>query len=168
MRRAIALSLRAIRTNRGMPFGAVIVRDGEVIAEAHNTVTSENDPTAHAEMNAIRAACAKLGTFRLEGCEIYASGEPCPMCLAAIYWARLDRIYYANRQEDAHRIGFSDESFYRELALPPDRRRIPMSRLLGDEGRGGVPGMGSEAGQGDVLSSVSPATGCGLRADGYR
>ena len=133
MRRAIALSLRAIRTNRGMPFGAVIVRDGEVIAEAHNTVTSENDPTAHAEMNAIRAACAKLRTFRLEGCEIYASGEPCPMCLAAIYWARLDRIYYANRQEDANRVGFSDESFYREISLPPERRRIPMSRLLGDE-----------------------------------
>ena len=133
MRRAIALSLRAIRTNRGMPFGAVIVRDGEVIAEAHNTVTSENDPTAHAEMNAIRAACAKLGTFRLEGCEIYASGEPCPMCLAAIYWARLDRIYYANRQEDANRVGFSDESFYREISLPPERRRIPMRRLLGDE-----------------------------------
>ena len=116
-----------------MPFGAVIVRDGEVIAEAHNTVTSENDPTAHAEMNAIRAACAKLGKFRLEGCEIYASGEPCPMCLAAIYWARLDRIYYANRQEDANRVGFSDESFYREISLPPERRRIPMSRLLSDE-----------------------------------
>ena len=133
MRQAIALSLRAIRTNRGMPFGAVIVRDGEVIAEAHNTVTSENDPTAHAEMNAIRAGCAKLGTFRLKGCEIYASGEPCPMCLAAIYWARLDRIYYANRQEDANRVGFSDESFYREISLPPERRRVPMSRLLGDE-----------------------------------
>ena len=133
MRRAIALSLRAIRTNRGLPFGAVIVRDGEVIAEAHNTVTSENDPTAHAEMNAIRAACAKLGTFRLEGCEIYASGEPCPMCLAAIYRARLDRIYYANRQEDANRVGFSDENLYREISLPPERRRIPMSRLLGDE-----------------------------------
>ena len=133
MRRAIALSLRAIRTNRGLPFGAVIVRDGEVITEAHNTVTSDNDPTAHAEMNAIRAACAKLRTFLLEGCEIYASGEPCPMCLSAIYWARLDRIYYANRQEDAHRIGFSDESFYREISLPKDQRRIPMSRLLGDE-----------------------------------
>ena len=133
MRRAIALSLRAIRTNRGLPFGAVIVRDGEVIAEAHNTVTSDNDPTAHAEMNAIRAACAKLGTFLLEGCEIYTSGEPCPMCLAAIYWARLDRIYYANRQQDAHRVGFSDETLYREIPLPPDQRRIPMSRLLGDE-----------------------------------
>ena len=133
MRRAIALSLRAIRTNRGLPFGAVIVRDGEVIAEAHNTVTSDNDPTAHAEMNAIRAACAKLGTFLLEGCEIYTSGEPCPMCLAAIYWARLERIYYANRQQDAHRVGFSDETLYREISLPPDQRRIPMSRLLGDE-----------------------------------
>ena len=133
MRRAIALSLRAIRTNRGLPFGAVIVRDGEVIAEAHNTVTSDNDPTAHAEMNAIRAACAKLGTFLLEGCEIYTSGEPCPMCLAAIYWARLDRIYYANRQQDAHRVGFSDETLYREIPLPPEQRRIPMSRLLGAE-----------------------------------
>ena len=133
MRRAIALSLRAIRTDRGLPFGAVIVRDGEVVAEAHNTVTSDNDPTAHAEMNAIRAACAKLGTFLLEGCEIYTSGEPCPMCLAAIYWARLERIYYANRQQDAHRVGFSDESFYGEISLPPDRRSIPMSRLLGDE-----------------------------------
>ena len=133
MRRAIALSLRAIRTNRGLPFGAVIVRDGEVIAEAHNTVTSDNDPTAHAEMNAIRAACAKLGAFLLEGCEIYTSGEPCPMCLSAIYWARLDRIYYANRQQDAHRVGFSDETLYREIPLPPDQRRIPMLRLLGDE-----------------------------------
>ena len=133
MRRAIALSLRAIRTDRGFPFGAVIVKDGEVIAEAHNTVTSDNDPTAHAEMNAIRAACAKLGTFLLEGCEIYTSGEPCPMCLAAIYWARLDRIYYANRQQDAHRVGFSDETLYREIPLPPEQRRIPMSRLLGDE-----------------------------------
>ena len=133
MRRAIAMSRQAIRTNRGFPFGAVIVREGEVVAEAHNTVLSDNDPTAHAEINAIRAASAKLGTFSLEGCEIYASGEPCPMCLAAIYWSRLDRIYYANRKQDAHRIGFSDDSFYREIALPPEGRRIPMSRLLGDE-----------------------------------
>ncbi|MCE2494943.1 MAG: nucleoside deaminase, partial [Alphaproteobacteria bacterium] len=115
MRRAIAMSRQAIRTNRGFPFGAVIVREGEVVAEAHNTVLSDNDPTAHAEINAIRAASAKLGTFSLEGCEIYASGEPCPMCLAAIYWSRLDRIYYANRKQDAHRIGFSDDSFYREI-----------------------------------------------------
>ena len=133
MRRAIAMSRRAIRTNRGFPFGAVIVRDGKIVAEAHNTVLSDNDPTAHAEINAIRAASAKLKTFLLEGCEIYGSGEPCPMCLAAIYWSRLDRIYYANRKQDAHRIGFSDDSFYRELALPPDRHRIPTSRLLGDE-----------------------------------
>ncbi len=133
MRRAIAMSRRAIETNKGFPFGAVIVKDGEVVAEAHNTVLADNDPTAHAEINAIRAASAKLGRFLLEGCEIYASGEPCPMCLAAIYWSRLDRIYYANRKRDAHRIGFSDDSFYQELALPPDRRRIPTSRLLGDE-----------------------------------
>ena len=133
MRRAIAMSRRAIRTRKGFPFGAVVVKGGEVVAEAHNTVLAENDPTAHAEINAIRAACAKLGTFLLEGCEIYASGEPCPMCLAAIYWSRLDRIYFANRKRDAHRIGFSDDSFYQELALPPNRRRVPMSRLLGDE-----------------------------------
>lgn len=133
MRRAIAMSRQAIRTNKGFPFGAVIVKDGEVVAEAHNTVLADNDPTAHAEINAIRAASAKLGTFLLAGCEIYASGEPCPMCLAAIYWSRLDRIYYANRKQDAHRIGFSDDSFYRELALPPSRRRVPISRLLGDE-----------------------------------
>ena len=133
MRRAIAMSRQAIRTNRGFPFGAVIVREGEVVAEAHNTVLSDNDPTAHAEINAIRAASAKLGTFSLEGCEIYASGEPCPMCLAAISWSRLDRIYYANRKQDAHRIGFSDDSFYREISLPPEGRRIPMVRLLGDE-----------------------------------
>ena len=133
MRRAIAMSQQAIRTNRGFPFGAVIVREGAVVAEAHNTVLSDNDPTAHAEINAIRAASAKLGTFSLEGCEIYASGEPCPMCLAAIYWSRLDRIYYANRKQDAHRIGFSDDSFYREISLPPEERRIPMVRLLGDE-----------------------------------
>lgn len=133
MRRAIAMSRRAIRTGKGFPFGAVIVQNGEVVAEAHNTVLAEKDPTAHAEINVIRAASAKLGTFSLEGCEIYASGEPCPMCLAAIYWSRIDRIYYANRKRDAHRIGFSDDTFYRELALPPDRRRIPTSRLLGDE-----------------------------------
>ena len=133
MRRAIAMSRRAIETSKGFPFGAVIVKDGEVVAEAHNTVLADNDPTAHAEINAIRAASAKLGTFLLEGCEIYASGEPCPMCLAAIYWSRIDRIYYANRKQDAHRIGFSDDSFHRELALPPDRRRVPTSRLLGDE-----------------------------------
>ena len=133
MRRAIALSLRAIREGRGFPFGAVIVRNGEVVGEAHNTVTSENDPTAHAELNAIRAACAKLGAVSLEGCEIYASGEPCPMCLAAIYRARLGRIYYASRAEDAQRIGLSYESFLQELLLPPPARRVPVRRMLGDE-----------------------------------
>ena len=142
MRRAIALSLRAIRTNKGFPFGAVVVKDGEVVGEAHNTVLSENDPTAHAEVNAIRAACARLGTFSLEGCEIYASGEPCPMCLAAIYRARVDRIYYGNRKEDAHRIGFSDDSFYSEILLPPQARRVRMNRLAGRRGARGACGVG--------------------------
>ena len=134
MRRAIALSLRAIRTNRGLPFGAVIVRDGEVIAEAHNTVTSDNDPTAHAEMNAIRAACANLGTFLLEGCEIYTSGEPCPMCLAAIYWARSrpDLLRQPPAGRPPRRLQRRDPCIAR-CPLPPDQRRIPMSRLLGDE-----------------------------------
>ena len=133
MRRAIALSLRGTREGRGFPFGAVIVREGVVVAEAFNTVTSDNDPTAHAEMNAIRAASAKLGTFSLEGCDIYTSCEPCPMCLAAIYWSRLDRIFYANRHEDAGEIGFSDDHIYREIDLPMEARSIPMVRLLGDE-----------------------------------
>ena len=133
MRRAISLSVHGIRENRGGPFGTVIVRDGEVIAEAFNTVTSDNDPTAHAEMNAIRSACIRLGTFMLEGCDIYASSEPCPMCLAAIYWARLDRIFFANRREDAGEIGFSDDQIYREIDLPVEQRSIPMIRLLEDE-----------------------------------
>ena len=133
MRRAIALSVAMMRADRGGPFGAVIVRDGAVIAEGFNRVTSDNDPTAHAEIVAIRAACAALGTFSLEGCEIYTSCEPCPMCLAAIYWARLDRIFYANTREDAARIGFDDDHIYREIPLPPERRAIPMSRMLADE-----------------------------------
>ena len=133
MRRAIALSVGMMRANRGGPFGAVIVRGGTVIAEGFNRVTSDNDPTAHAEITAIRTACAALGTFSLEGCDIYTSCEPCPMCLAAIYWARLDRVFYGNTREDAARIGFDDEHIYREIPLPPDRRAIPMSRILADE-----------------------------------
>lgn len=133
MRRAISLSLQGIREQRGGPFGAVIVRDGEVVAESFNTVTSDNDPTAHAEVNAIRAACNRLGTFKLEGCDIYASCEPCPMCLSAIYWARLDRIYFANRRGDAGAIGFSDDQIYREIELPLEQRSVPMIQLLEDE-----------------------------------
>ena len=130
MRRAIALSVAMMRADRGGPFGAVIVRDGKVIAEGFNRVTSDNDPTAHAEVTAIRAACAALGTFSLAGCDIYTSCEPCPMCLAAIYWARIDRIFYANTRADAARIGFDDDHIYREIALPPERRSVPMTRML--------------------------------------
>ena len=129
MRRAIALSAERMRANLGGPFGAVIVKDGEVIAEGWNLVTSENDPTAHAEVSAIRKACAALGTFSLAGCEIYTSCEPCPMCLGAIYWARLDRIYFANSREDAAAIGFDDEFLYREVAKPVGDRTIPTIKL---------------------------------------
>jgi len=117
----------------GGPFGAVIVKDGRIIAEGWNQVTSANDPTAHAEIMAIRNACAALGTFQLPGCRIYASCEPCPMCLAAIYWARLERIYYANTRAEAARIGFDDALIYNEIALPPEARHIPATRLLAEE-----------------------------------
>ncbi|HVC62114.1 MAG TPA: nucleoside deaminase [Acetobacteraceae bacterium] len=134
MRRAIALSLDMMRSGKGGPFGAVIAQGNTVIAEGFNQVTSENDPTAHAEMVAIRRACRALGRFDLAGCEIYTSCEPCPMCLGAIYWARLDRIYYANDRHDAATIGFRDDFLYREIPLPPDQRAIPTLRLLPDEG----------------------------------
>jgi len=134
MRRAIALS-REMLARGGGPFGALIVKDGAVLAEGANRVTVANDPTAHAEVVAIREACAKLGSFTLAGCEVYTSCEPCPMCLAAIYWARIERIYYANQRTDAAAIGFDDDFLYREIALPPDQRRIPMTRLLADEAR---------------------------------
>ncbi|VAW11334.1 Guanine deaminase [hydrothermal vent metagenome] len=129
MNRAIALSAERMRANLGGPFGVVIVKDGQVIAEGFNQVTSTNDPTAHAEVSAIRAACAKLGTFSLAGCEIYTSCEPCPMCLSAIYWARLDRIYFANTRQEAADIGFDDEFLYREIARPIAERSIPTTRL---------------------------------------
>lgn len=134
MRRAIALSEDSVRKGGG-PFGAVIARDGEVIAEASNSVTLDHDPTAHAEVNAIRKATRLLGTFSLEGCEIYTSCEPCPMCLGAIYWAHLDRIYYANDRKDAARIGFDDDFIYREIALKPQDRNKQMEILLPDEAR---------------------------------
>ena len=134
MRRAIALSLDSVRTGGG-PFGAVIARDGAIVAEGVNRVTQSHDPTAHAEIVAIRAACAALGTFKLEGCEIYTSCEPCPMCLGAIYWARLTRIHYANDRSDAARIGFDDDFVYREFAAPLAARTIPVGRLLEIEAR---------------------------------
>ena len=118
-----------MRENAGGPFGAVVVKDGKVIAEGWNRVTSTNDPTAHAEVIAIRAACAKLGTFSLAGCEIYTSCEPCPMCLSAIYWARLDRIYFANSRKDAAAIGFDDDFLYREVEKPIEARTIPAVKL---------------------------------------
>jgi guanine deaminase len=134
MRRAIALSLEMMRSGRGGPFGAVIVKDGSIIAEGFNQVISSNDPTAHAEMVAVRRACQALATFDLTGCEIYTSCEPCPMCLGAIYWARLGRIYYANDRYDAAKIGFQDDFLYREIPLPPEQRSIPTLRLLQAEG----------------------------------
>ena len=130
MRRAIALSAEMMRAGKGGPFGAVIVKDGAIIAEGYNKVTTANDPTAHAEIVAIRAACRALKTFSLEGCRIYTSCEPCPMCLGAIYWARLDRIYFANTRADAATIGFDDSHIYDEIPLPLDRRSVPMRRLL--------------------------------------
>jgi tRNA(Arg) A34 adenosine deaminase TadA len=132
MRRAIALSAEAAAAGGG-PFGAVIVRDGAIIAEGRNQVTLRCDPTAHAEVVAIRAACAALGRFDLRGCEIYSSCEPCPMCLAAVYWARLDRLTFANGREDAAAIGFDDEFLYKELPRPLTERSIPTAQSLRDE-----------------------------------
>ncbi|HEY3270548.1 MAG TPA: nucleoside deaminase [Geothrix sp.] len=133
MRRAIELSRVHMADNEGGPFGAVIVKDGEILGEGWNRVTSGHDPTAHAEVVAIRQACGKLGTFQLPGCEIYTSCEPCPMCLGAIYWARLDRIWYANGRSDAAAIQFDDEWLYREVALPLGERSLPATQLLRDE-----------------------------------
>jgi tRNA(Arg) A34 adenosine deaminase TadA len=110
--------------NQGGPFGAVIVKDGKIIAASGNSVTTDNDPTAHAEVNTIRKACKQLGTFNLEGCEIYSSCEPCPMCLSAIYWAHIDKLYYATTKDDAASIGFDDSFIYHELTLKPEQRRV--------------------------------------------
>jgi guanine deaminase len=133
MARAIQLSIDNVRSGRGGPFGAVVVKDGSIIAEGANQVTSTNDPTAHAEMVAIREACRKLVAFDLEACEIYTSCEPCPMCLGAIYWARLSRVYFANADADASRAGFDDSLIYRELALPYSQRKIPMIQIMREE-----------------------------------
>jgi guanine deaminase len=130
MREAIRLSSRKLAENRGGPFGAVVVRRGRIVARGWNQVIALNDPTAHAEIIAIRAACRKLKRFQLADCELYTSCEPCPMCLAAIYWARLRGVYYANTRRDAARIKFDDQLIGRELALPAARRKIPMKQLL--------------------------------------
>jgi len=133
MRKAIRLSEHNIEYGLGGPFGAVVVKDGEVIAESANTVVPENDPTAHAEVSAIRLACKKLNTYDLSGCVIYTSCEPCPMCLGAIYWARIDKIYYANTKADAAAIGFDDHFIYDEIACEMSVRRLPFVQLLRDE-----------------------------------
>jgi len=133
MRRAIALSREHMDAGHGGPFGAVVVKDGEIVGEGWNEVTSANDPTAHAEVMAIRAACKRLNTFDLRGAEIYTSCEPCPMCLGAIYWARLDHVYYANTRTDAAEIDFDDEQLYEEIAAPMADRAILMTRLLAEE-----------------------------------
>jgi guanine deaminase len=133
MRAAIRLSRTKMRANCGGPFGAVVVRKGKIIARGWNRVTSANDPTAHAEITAIRAACRKLKTFHLNDCELYTSCEPCPMCLAAIYWARFKRVYYANTRGDAAKIQFDDDWLYREVAKPVAERKIPMRQMLRDE-----------------------------------
>lgn len=133
MAEAIELSRANVREGKGGPFAAIIVKDGEVIARGTNLVTSTNDPTAHAEVVAIREACKRLKTYHLSGCELYATCEPCPMCLGAIYWARLDRVYYANTRYDAARIGFDDLSIHSELSLPVSDRKIEMVQMMREQ-----------------------------------
>ncbi len=130
MREAIRLAEAGMRSSRGGPFGCVVVRRGKVVARGANQVTSTNDPTAHAEVIAIRGACARLKTFNLSDCELFTSCEPCPMCLAAIYWARIPKVYYGNTRADAAAIGFDDDHIYRQLALPPGDREVKMRPLL--------------------------------------
>ena len=132
MREAIRLSIENV-ANGGGPFGAVIARNGEIVATGVNRVTANNDPTAHAEVSAIRSASQRLGTFNLSDCEIFTSCEPCPMCLGAIYWARLKKVYYANTKADAKAIGFDDSFIYDELALPQDKRKLPAEAMLRNE-----------------------------------
>ncbi len=133
MAKAIELSIENVRAGRGGPFGAVVVKDGAIIAQGTNLVTSTNDPTAHAEVVAIREACRKLGSFQLTGCEIYTSCEPCPMCLAAIYWARPSRIYFACTTADAAQHGFDDSVICEEIQRPVAGRRIPMVQMMRDD-----------------------------------
>lgn len=133
LREAIALARQGMDRNEGGPFGCVIVCDGRIIGRGNNRVTSSNDPTAHAEMVAIREACNAIGSFQLTGCTLYTSCEPCPMCLGAIYWARPDRVVYAGTRQDAAAAGFDDQLIYNELPLPPAERRMPMEQALRDE-----------------------------------
>lgn len=136
MQAAIGLANDGLKAGRGGPFGCVVVRRGEIVGRGNNRVTSTNDPTAHAEVTAIRDACSNLKTFQLTDCELYTSCEPCPMCLSAIYWARIPVIYFGNTRQDAAAIGFDDEFIYQQVALPPAQRTIPMKPLLRDEALG--------------------------------
>lgn len=136
MREAIRLSLVQMRAGKGGPFGAVVVRKGKIVGRGFNLVTSTNDPTAHAEVVAIREACKRLKTFKLDECELYTSCEPCPMCLSAIYWARLKRVYFANTRKDAANIQFDDDFLYREVGLPISKRYLPMKQFLRNEAIG--------------------------------
>lgn len=133
MQKAIELSIKGSSEGKGGPFGAVVVKDGKIVGQGHNQVTSTNDPTAHAEVVAIRDACKNLGTFQLSDCELYTSCEPCPMCLGAIYWARPTRVYYANTREDAAAVGFDDAFIYEEIPLPLSERKIEMIQLGREE-----------------------------------
>ena len=129
MLEAVTAALKGMENNEGGPFGCVIVKDGKIVGRGNNKVTSNNDPTAHAEIMAIRDACENLNTFQLEGCEIYTSCEPCPMCFGAIYWARPDKVYYGCSQQDAADINFDDEFIYKEIELPYEKRSIPFEQL---------------------------------------
>lgn len=129
MQEAVTVALKGMQNNEGGPFGCVIVKDGKIIGKGNNKVTSTNDPTAHAEVTAIRDACKNLGSFQLEGCTIYTSCEPCPMCLGAIYWARPEKVYYGSTKTDAAYIGFDDDFIYEELKLPYADRSIPFEQL---------------------------------------
>jgi guanine deaminase len=133
MKLAIEQALKGMSSNEGGPFGAVVVRDGQIVGVGNNRVTSSNDPTAHAEVVAIRDACKNLGSFQLDGCIVYTSCEPCPMCMGAIYWARPDKVYYGCSKEDAARIGFDDQFIYEELEVPMSERKMPMIQCLRDE-----------------------------------
>ena len=133
MREAIRLSVQMMRRGKGGPFGAVVVRDGKIVGRGCNQVTSTNDPTAHAEIVAIRDACKRLKTFVLDDCDIYTNCEPCPMCLSAIYWARIGNVFYGNTRKDAARIAFDDDHIYHEVALPIRRRKLVMKQLLRTE-----------------------------------
>lgn len=133
MRAAIEQSMLGVQGATGGPFGSVVVKDGKIIARGYNQVTKLNDPTAHAEIVAIREACKKLGSFQLDGCEIYTSCEPCPMCMGAIYWARPEKVYYANTKSDAADAGFDDQFIETEFSIPPTERKIPMVQMLRKE-----------------------------------